>query len=318
MDKLKKLIKILLVFMCIFFTYKYFNDNQKIAKLIYNINYNKILILITLAITMVFLYAYLMLSILRKLYDINISTNKWLLIYFNSQFFNSIPLLGIFYRANQLKKFNLNYDKFFGIYIMINWFWLFLCLFFFGIESIFVFDTVSFFNGNITIILLSLSLIFFSLPLIFAKAIKFLMKKDFFKKKLFFIRLEKLIDLFLSALKNKNFLKNLLVIFLGIHIIEFFIITQLVTSINNSVTFDQSYLLFMGNTIIDTFNVIPQNLIVSEIGMGILTDKMNYDFEFGIIIKLYLRFIVFFSSVFLAILYNIIYLLFNKKKFFNV
>jgi len=318
MDKLKKLIKILLVFMCIFFTYKYFNDNQKIAKLIYNINYNKILILITLAITMVFLYAYLMLSILRKLYDINISTNKWLLIYFNSQFFNSIPLLGIFYRANQLKKYNLNYDKFFGIYIMINWFWLFLCLFFFGIESIFVFDTVSFFNGNITIILLSLSLIFFLLPLIFAKVVKFLMKKDFLKKKLFFIRLEKLIDLFLSALKNKNFLKNLLVIFLGIHIIEFFIITQLVTSINNSVTFDQSYLLFMGNTIIDTFNVIPQNLIVSEIGMGILTDKMNYDFEFGIIIKLYLRFIVFFSSVFLAILYNIIYLLFNKKKFFNV
>ena len=318
MDKLKKLIKILLVFMCIFFTYKYFNDNQKIAKLIYNINYNKILILITLAITMVFLYAYLMLSILRKLYDINISTNKWLLIYFNSQFFNSIPLLGIFYRANQLKKYNLNYDKFFGIYIMINWFWLFLCLFFFGIESIFIFDTVSFFNGNITIILLSLSLIFFLLPLIFAKVVKFLMKKDFLKKKLFFIRLEKLIDLFLSALKNKNFLKNLLVIFLGIHIIEFFIITQLVTSINNSVTFDQSYLLFMGNTIIDTFNVIPQNLIVSEIGMGILTDKMNYDFEFGIIIKLYLRFIVFFSSVFLAILYNIIYLLFNKKKFFNV
>ena len=318
MGKLKKLIKILLVFMCIFFTYKYFNDNQKIAKLIYNINYNKILILITLAITMVFLYAYLMLSILRKLYDINISTNKWLLIYFNSQFFNSIPLLGIFYRANQLKKFNLNYDKFFGIYIMINWFWLFLCLFFFGIESIFVFDTVSFFNGNITIILLSLSLIFFLLPLIFAKVVKFLMKKDFFKKKLFFIRLEKLIDLFLSALKNKNLIKNLLVIFLGIHIIEFFIITQLVTSINNSVTFDQSYLLFMGNTIIDTFNVIPQNLIVSEIGMGILTDKMNYDFEFGIIIKLYLRFIVFFSSVFLAILYNIIYLLFNKKKFFNV
>ena len=74
----------------------------------------------------------------------------------------------------------------------------------------------------------------------------------------------------------------------------------------------------MGNTLIDTLNVVPQNLVISEIGMGILTDKMNYDFEFGIIIKLYLRFIVFFSSVFLAILYNIIYLLFIKKKVIDV
>jgi hypothetical protein len=74
----------------------------------------------------------------------------------------------------------------------------------------------------------------------------------------------------------------------------------------------------MGNTIIDIFNIVPQNLIVSEIGMGILTDKMNYDFELGVIIKLYLRFVVFFSSVFLAILYNIIYLIFNKKKSLNV
>mgnify|MGYP001330066080 CR=1 FL=1 len=67
------------------------------------------------------------------------------------------------------------------------------------------------------------------------------------------------------------------------------------------------------NILIDTFNILPQNLIISEIGMGFLTDRMNFDFELGILIKIYLRFIVFFSSVFLAILYNIYHLLFNRK-----
>tara|TARA_B110000240_G_C13045247_1_gene260934 strand:- start:37 stop:378 length:342 start_codon:yes stop_codon:yes gene_type:complete len=113
MDKFK-IIKFLIIILCLFFIYEYFNDNQKITKIVQSISYDKILTVMTLSILMVFLYAYLMLNILRKLYYINIPTNKWLLIYFNSQFLNSIPFLGIIYRANQLKKFNLNYDKFFG------------------------------------------------------------------------------------------------------------------------------------------------------------------------------------------------------------
>ena len=317
MDK-SKIFKTLIVILCIFFTYEYFKDNKKIAETIYNISYSNIIILITMSVTMIFLYAYLMLNILRKIYYIKIPTHKWLLIYFNSQFLNSIPLLGIFYRANQLKKFDLNYDKFFGIYIMINWFWLFLSLLLFGIETIFILKDMYYFNINISTILLFLSLIFFLIPLITAKLLKIMMKNIFFKDKYLFIRLKKLIDLFFDALKNKKLLKSFFLIFIGIHIVEFFIINNLVISINNSVTLDQSYLLFMGNTLIDTLNVVPQNLVISEIGMGILTDKMNYDFEFGIIIKLYLRFIVFFSSVFLAILYNIIYLLFIKKKVIDV
>ena len=317
MDK-SKVFKVLIVIVCLFFTYEYFVDNKKIAETIYNISYSNIILLISLSVMMVFLYAYLMLNILRKIYNINIPTYKWLLIYFNSQFLNSIPLLGIFYRANQLKKFNLNYDKFFGIYIMINWFWLFLSLLLFGIEALFILKDTYYFNINISNILISLSFIFFLIPLIAAKLSKLMMKNIFFKDKYFFLRLKKLIDLFFEALQNRKLLKNFIFIFITIHIVEFFIIINIVKAINDLVTLDQSYLLFMGNTLIDTINIIPQNLVISEIGMGILTDKMNYDFEFGIIIKLYLRFIVFFSSVFLAILYNIIYLLFIKKKVIDV
>ena len=96
MDK-SKIFKTLIVILCIFFTYEYFKDNKKIAETIYNISYSNIIILITMSVTMIFLYAYLMLNILRKIYYIKIPTHKWLLIYFNSQFLNSIPLLGIFY-----------------------------------------------------------------------------------------------------------------------------------------------------------------------------------------------------------------------------
>ena len=317
MDKFK-IIKCLIIILCLFFIYEYFNNNQKIIEIIYSISYDKILTVLTLSILMVFLYAYLMLNILRKLYYINIPTNKWLLIYFNSQFLNSIPFLGIIYRANQLKKFNLNYDKFFGIYMMINWFWLFLSLFLFAIETLFLLDSVYIFNISISIILLFLSLTFFLVPFILAKLLKLFIQQSSYKNNLFFLRLNKLVGLFLSAVKNTKFFKIFLLIFIGIHLVEFFVIMLLVKSTSNLLTIDQSYILFMGNTIIDIFNIVPQNLIVAEIGMGILTDKMNYDFELGVIIKLYLRFVVFFSSVFLAILYNIIYLIFNKKKSLNV
>tara|TARA_B100000787_G_C16102995_1_gene254409 strand:- start:309 stop:767 length:459 start_codon:yes stop_codon:yes gene_type:complete len=151
-----------------------------------------------------------------------------------------------------------------------------------------------------------------------AKLLKLFIQQSYYKNNLFFLRLNKLVGLFLSAVKNTKFFKIFLLIFIGIHLVEFFVIMLLVKSTSNLLTIDQSYILFMGNTIIDIFNIVPQNLIVAEIGMGILTDKMNYDFELGVIIKLYLRFVVFFSSVFLAILYNIIYLIFNKKKSLNV
>ena len=48
----------------------------------------------------------------------------------------------------------------------------------------------------------------------------------------------------------------------------------------------------MGNILIDAFNIIPQNLILSEIGFGILTNQMNFNFELGVLIKIYFRFLL--------------------------
>ena len=41
---------------------------------------------------------------------------------------------------------------------------------------------------------------------------------------------------------------------------------------------------------------------------------MNFNFELGVLIKIYFRFILFFASVFIAILYNVYILLKHKNQ----
>ncbi len=305
----KNFFKISLVLVCLYFIYKYFRENENIYNIIINVNYSKLLIIIIFISLIIFLYSKLLLITLTKLCGIKISKEKWYLIYFNSQFLNSIPLFGIFYRAIQLKKFNLNYDKFFGIYILINWFFVFLSLFLFSIESFFIFNEIKFFKIDLYLILLILSLFFFIMPIILLLFLKYIIKKIKLKSNYFFSRIEKLIDLFLQSISNKVFLKKFLIVFILIHFFEFLALIQLVDTLKEGIGFHNSFILFMGNTLIDAFNILPQNLIVSEISFGMLTNQMNFNFELGVMIKVYFRFLVFFASVFIAILYNVFILL---------
>ncbi len=310
----QKIFKILIVTACLFFIYKYFKENQNIYNIIFNADYSKLLFIILIIAFIIYFYAKLFLITLTKLCGVKISNEKWYLIYFNSQFLNAIPLFGIFYRAIQLKKFNLNYDKFFGIYIIISWFFVFLSLFFFSIETFFVFADIKFFQINLYVIFLISSIFFFVFPIFFLIILKKIIVKNKFKYSFFISRLEKLIDLFLSSLSNKVFLKNFIFVFFLIHIFEFFALSQLVDSLNNDVGLKNSFILFMGNILIDSFNILPQNLIISEIGFGILTNQLNFNFELGVLIKIYFRFLLFFASVFIAILYNVFILLKYKNQ----
>ncbi len=315
---IKKIFKVLIVFICLVFIYKYIKDNDSIINIIINANYTIFLFIILLASLLIFLYSKLLLITLTDLCKIKIPKLKWYLIYFNSQFLNSIPLFGIFYRAAQLKKFNLNYDKFVGIYILISWFFLFLSLLFFSIETFFILKNFKLFDFNLSLLLLLLSLFILFIPIVFLKFVKLIISKLNIKDNYFFSKSDKLINLFLISLSNKVFLKNFFLIFFLIHFLEFFILSLLFSSLQGNIGFENSYILFMGNTLIDMFNLLPQNLIISEIGLGLLTDQMDFNFELGVLIKIYFRFIVFFSSVFIAILYNIILIFFNKNLKNNV
>ena len=315
---IERIFKVLIVLICFVFIYKYIKDNDNIINIIINVNYTKFLFIILLVSLLIFLYSKLLLITLTDLCKIKIPKLKWYLIYFNSQFLNSIPLFGIFYRAAQLKKFNLNYDKFVGIYILISWFFLFLSLLFFSIETFFILKNFKLFDLNISLLLFLLSLFFLFIPIVFLKFVNLIISKLNIRDNYFVDKLDKLINLFLISLSNKVFLKNFFLIFLLIHFLEFFILSLLFNSLQGNVGFENSFILFMGNTLIDMFNLLPQNLIISEIGLGLLTDQMNFNFELGVLIKIYFRFIVFFSSVFIAILYNILLMFLNKNLNNNV
>ena len=118
-------------------------------------------------------------------------------------------MFGIFYRAIQLKKFNLNYDKYFGIYIILTWFFIFLSLFLFSVETYLVFPDIKFLKVNLHVIFLMLSLFFFIIPILILIIIKKILIKINYKSNYIISRLEKLIDLFLLSISNKVFLNIL-------------------------------------------------------------------------------------------------------------
>lgn len=303
--------KITIIVSCFLFIYFFFNENEKIFNIIKNTQYKNSVFVIFLSILLIFFYSLLTFITLSDICKIKIPIKKWFLVYFNSQFLNSIPFFGIFYRANQLKKFNLNYDKFFGMYIMITWLYFFSLLFVTSIETFIFFNETSFKGINISLIFIVISLIIILFPYLFGKILDKIIEKFQLSEFFFFSRLQKLINLFILSSINKKFLVRFFKIFLIIHIIELLLITTLISSLQENIFFKDAYIIFVGMQLIDTVNLVPQNILISEIGIGFLVQELKYDFELGVLIKLYLRFIIFFSSIFLAIIYNIYYRIFK-------
>ncbi len=306
------LIKLIIILGCLFFIYTFFHENEKIYNIIINAEYKNSFIIILLSIFLIILYSLLTLTALRDICEINISSRKWYLIYFNSQFLNSIPFFGIFYRARQLKKFNLNYDKFVGMYVMIKWLYLSSLLFMLGLETLIFFYDVSFFNIKIFIIFFALSLFIILFPYFFGKILDKLIDRLNLADYYIFLRLKKLLNLFIISSLNKEYIKKFLKIFLLIHLVELLVIIILINSLQADIVLKDSYIIFVGTQLIDSVNIIPQNIFISEIGTGFLVQELNYDFELGVLIKLYLRFLIFFSSIFLAVAYNIFNKIINK------
>ena len=302
-----------LILTSLIFIYLFFKDNEKIIIIISEVEYNRIFFLIFFSIFLIFIYAHLTLTCLRKVCGIQINTRQWYLIYFNSQFLSSIPFFGILYRARQLKKFNLNYDKFVGIYILISWFYLFFSLLFISLESYVFFEQAILLNFRLYLIFFVSSILVFLIPFISGFILDRYISYFKIEKNFFISRIQKLIQLFILNVFNFKLVRSFFIIILVIHILEFVVISELIQSLESDINFKKTFYIFFGAQIIDALNLIPQNLIISEIGIGILTDKLDYDFELGVLIKIYMRFVIFFSSILMALLYNVYLRLLNYK-----
>jgi len=149
---------------------------------------------------------------LRLICSLKILNRKWSLIYFNSQFLNSIPFLGILYRAKQLKNLSLSYDKFFAVYLMITWLYLFLTLLIISFEILILIPNYKFMNINLYYLSLIGGIFVIIIPLISIKIIQFIFKKYLINKN-YFSKIKSLLLIFDLTKHDTKFLRNFIIFF---------------------------------------------------------------------------------------------------------
>mgnify|MGYP000073577212 CR=1 FL=1 len=309
---MKTFFKLFLIVLCLIFIYLNLKESQNIIDGITNFGLIKISKIILLCMLTIFIYCKLILITLRHLGNLKILNRKWNLIYFNSQFLNSIPFLGILYRAKQLKNLNLGYDKFFAIYLLITWLYLFLSLLVISFELLIFIPDYKFLNIKLYYLTSTCGIFIIILPLLFLKLIKLMFTK-YLTKNNYLSKVKILLTIFDITKYDAKFVKNFFSLFMLLHLLEFLTFFELTTGLILEISLYKSYLFFIGMSLVDTINILPQNILVSEIGYGFVTKFIEQDFQLGVISKLYLRFTIFVSSILIAIIYNI-YILQKKLK----
>ena len=176
---MKIFIKLFLIIVCFIFIYLNLRVNQNLINIIFNFGLIKISKIILFCTLTILIYSKLILITLRNVSSLKISDRKWNVIYFNSQFLNSIPFFGILYRAKQLKNLNLDYEKFFAIYLMISWLYLFLTLLVISFEMLIFMPDYEFLNINLYYLTFVCSIFVIILPFVFIKLIQFIFIKYF-------------------------------------------------------------------------------------------------------------------------------------------
>ena len=300
---MKIFFKLFLIVSCLIFIYLNLKDNQNLIINVFNFELIKISKIILFCMLSIIIYSKLILITLRHVVSIKILNSKWNLIYFNSQFLNSIPFLGTLYRAKQLKNLSLGYDKFFAIYLMITWLYLFLTFLFISFEMLIFVPGYEFLNINLYYFTFGCSIFVIIFPLIFIKLIQFIFKKNFINKN-YLSKIESLLLIFDITKHDTKFLKKFFFCFIFLHMFEFLIFFEIITGLKLEISFSKSYLIFIGMSLVDSINILPQNILISDIGYGFITKFVEEDFELGVVTKLYLRFVLFISSIFVAIIYN--------------
>ena len=309
---MKTFFKFFLIISCLIFIYLNLRGNQDIIVNIFNFGLIKIFKIILLCVLSILIYSKLILLTSRYLGNLKILNSKWNLIYFNSQFLNSIPFFGILYRAKQLKNLNLGYEKFFAIYLLITWFYLFLTLLFISFEILIFMPDYKFLNTNLYYLTFTCSIFVITLPLIFIKLFYFISKKYLINKN-YLSKVKILLSIFDFTKYKAKFLRQFIFFFIFLHIFEFLIFFELISGLKLDISLYKSYLIFIGTSLIDSINILPQNILISDIGYGFVTKYLENDFQLGVMSKLYMRFVIFTSSILIAIVYSIYANTFQKK-----
>ena len=303
------LLKFLLFTLSCFLIYKNISNEKNIYKIFQDVDLKYIFFIFILSTLIIFVQIFIQFKTFLHTKNIKISFGYYSKIFFNSQMLSIIlPHSGLFYKAYKLNKFGLLYKDFINIKLFLAWFYLcFLILLYsieiliFGYEILKNFVFIIFFFG----FLVSSSI--FIIPHIFKKYIYIN-----FKNKILLKIFKLLSNIVLSPLNyNKGKFFHFLISYGFIsHILSFVVIYLLFLSLNINLSFSVIVLFFVMNSFLDQIPITPRNLAVSELIFGIVSSQIGLGFEFGVVVKLFLRLFFFVNLTMLSIIYNVV----NHKK----
>lgn len=293
-----RVFKFVLIIICFFIISYNIENNIKIFDFS-NKSFKIFILILSLLIVITLLYSILHFITLKKITNFRATYNEWLYIFLNSQFLNSIPFLGIFYRAKALNNYKVTYLNFVVYLFTIKFF-------FFILASIFFFLEIYYFKINLLNYLITfIVIVFLSLLLIHKYYKKFFHQK----RNVIF----KCINFFFVNFFNFQYLAYFFIIFIFIHILEisvFFLIVNFNNLELNSIT---TFFLYITNILIDYFPITPQNLGITEIGMAFVSKDFGFNFADGIILKINFRIFTLIASLISLICFYFYYKL-NKYK----
>ena len=296
-----KFFQFLVIIICLGLIVKIISEEKKFLEIFFNLNFYKIFPALFLSIFISLCFSQLIFKILLSTTKIKISPRRWLYIFFNSQFLDTIPFAGFFYKAVRLKKFNLNYSNFLFSYLFIFVCWIILYSFFFFLDISlysFVNDNFDYFiYGFIFLMLCIFSYFFISI------LNRFINKFNF--KKFIFIQFKELINFIeLNIFKIKN-IKIFFTYGFFIHILEFFLYFVIIKFLDLDISLEAIFLIFLINSIIDFFPITPKNIGFSEFMSGLLLNLIGFNFTTGVLIKVFIRISSLISTTILFFINNL-------------
>lgn len=301
-----KILQYLVVIICLSLIAKIILDEQEISKILFSVNFYKFLPSIILSIFITLFFSQLIYRVLLQTTQINISTRKWLYIFLNSQFLDTIPFAGFFYKALRLKKYNLDFKYFLYSYffILVAWMILYLSLFFIDINliSILIKDIIYFYIS----LLFLISSVFVFITIIFLS--NYLKKLNF--KRYILLQLKELISFVkLNILKKEN-ISTFIKYGVLIHIFEFILYLVVINFLELNIDIQTILIIFIVNSVVDFFPITPKNIGFSELISGGLLNIIGFSFTTGVLIKIFVRF----SSILSTTVLFFINILINDKE----
>ena len=296
-----KFFQFLVVIICLGLIFKIIFEEKKFLEIFFNLNFYKIFPALFLSIFISLCYSQLIFKILLSTTKIKISLRRWLFIFFNSQFLDTIPFAGFFYKAVRLKKFNLNYSHFLFSYLFIFVCWIILYSFFFFLDI----SLYSLVNDNFDYFIYGL--IFLTLCIFLYVSISILNRliNKFYFKKFFFLQFKELINFIeLNIFKIKN-IKIFFIYGFFIHILEFFLYFVVIKFLDLDISLRAIFLIFLVNSIIDFFPITPKNIGFSEFMSGLLLNLIGFNFTTGVLIKVFIRISSLISTTILFLINNL-------------